>query len=93
MGTKSELNEEQRIYPIIKSEEEVEQMFNNRVNKELNVERINHIKNEIKNLYNIYERYMCVKTSWGKTDSIVKIVVCFVAIIAGNGLVITIAVG
>ena len=70
-GDLSKAMEEEKSYSIIKTEE-VEQMLNNRVDKDLNVQRLNHIKKE-KVLKDLLERYNRVKQSWGKADSIVKV--------------------
>ena len=42
------MEEEEIIYPIIKNENEVEQMVNDKVNKDLDVERIKHMIKEEK---------------------------------------------
>ena len=40
------MEEEERVYPVIKTEEEVNEMVNNKINKDLNIERLNYIIKE-----------------------------------------------
>ena len=64
--------EEERVYPLIKTEEEVNEIVKNKINKDLNIERLNHMIKEEKILEDLLIRYNRVKKSWGKADSIVK---------------------
>ena len=45
--------EEEIVYPVIKTEEEVNEMMKNKLNKDLNIERLNHMIKE-KFFYKIY---------------------------------------
>ena len=47
------MEEEERVYPIIKTEEEVNEMVNNKINKDLNIEKLNYMIKEEK-IYKIY---------------------------------------
>ena len=62
------------LYPIVKIEE-VEEKINIRINKALNVERLNHMLKENKSLEDLLKGYERVRNSWGKADSIVKVIV------------------
>ena len=65
------------IYPEIISEEEVNKMIDVKLeksNKEINKERLNKMLKEIKRLEELKQRYERVKNSWGKSDSIIKVI-------------------
>ena len=51
------------LYPIMKTKEEVEEMINTRINKDLNVERLNHMIKENKTLEELIQRYAHVRNS------------------------------
>ena len=38
--------EEERVYSLIKTEEEVDEIVKNKINKDLNIERLNHMIKE-----------------------------------------------
>ena len=42
------MEEEERVYPLIKTEEEVNEIVKNKINKDLNIERLNHMIKEKK---------------------------------------------
>ena len=65
--------EEERVYPLIKTEE-VNEIVKNKIYKDLNIERLNHMIKEEKILEDLLIRYNRVKKSWGKADSIVKVI-------------------
>ena len=67
------MEQKENVYPIMKIEEEVEEMINTRINKNFNVERLNHMIKENKSLEELIQRYDRVKNSWGKADSVVKV--------------------
>ena len=81
--------EEKLIYPKILPEEEVIKMIDEKSNKE----RIAHMQKEFESLEKLKSRYIRVKNSWGKSDSIVKIVGSFIALLTGAGLIVSIAIG
>ena len=75
-----------KIYPelvlqngssILISEEEVNKMIDVKLeksNKEINKERLDKMLKEIKRLEALKQRYERVKNSWGKSDSIIKVI-------------------
>ena len=81
--------EEKLIYPNILPEEEVTKMIDEKSNKE----RVTHMQKEFESLEKLKNRYIRVKNSWGKSDSIVKIVGSFIALLTGAGLITSIAIG
>ena len=81
--------EEEIVYPVIKAEEEVSEMVKNKINNDLNIERLNHMIKEGKILQDLLLRYQRVKKSWGKADSIVKISGVMIVILAGVALIVT----
>ena len=81
--------EEKLIYPKILPEEEVIKMIDEKSNKE----RVTHMQKEFESLEKLKNRYIRVKNSWGKNDSIVKIVGSFIALLTGAGLITSIAIG
>ena len=68
--------EEEIVYPVIKTVE-VSEMVKNKINKDLNIERLNHMIKEENFLQDLLLRYQRVKKSWGKADSIVKNFWCY----------------
>ena len=80
--------EEKLIYPKILPEEEVIKMIDEKSNKE----RITHMQKEFESLQKLKKRYVRVKNSWSKSDSIVKIVGSFIALLTGAGLITSIAI-
>ena len=67
----------EKLYPEIVSEEEVNKMIDVKLeksNKEINKERLDKMLKEIKRLEELKQRYERVKNSWGKSDSIIKVI-------------------
>ena len=87
------MEEEERVYPLIKTEEEVNEIVKNKINKDLNIERLNHMIKEEKILEDLLIRYNRVKKSWGKADSIVKISGILIVISGGASLIILTCLG
>ena len=83
------MEEEERVYPIIKNEKEVEQM----VNDKLNVERLNYMIKEEQILQNLLFRYKRVGISWEKADSIVKISGILIGVSGGASLIVLTCLG
>ena len=81
--------EEKLIYPKILTEEELIKMIDEKLNKE----RVTHMQKEFESLEKLKNRYIRFKNSWGKSDSIVKIVGSFIALLTGAGLITSIAIG
>ena len=75
------------IYPIIKTEE-VEEMINSRINKDLNVDRLNHMIKENKTLEELTQSYEHIRKSWGKADSITKVIGSIIALSTGIGFIV-----
>ena len=75
------------------TKEEVEEMINTRINKDLNVERLNHMIKENKSLEELIQRYDRVRNSWGKADLIVKVIGSVITLIIGISIIILPAIG
>ena len=78
---------------VIKTEEEVNEMVKNKINKDLNIERLNYMIKEENFLQDLLLRYKRVKKLWGKADSIVKISGVMIVILGGVALIITTCLG
>ena len=87
------MEEEERVYPLIKTEEEVNEIVKNKINKDLNIERLNHMIKEEKILEDLLIRYNRVKKSWGKADSIVKVIGVMIIVSGGASLIILTCLG
>ena len=94
----------ENIYPIISKteeqpvsrlipEKEVEKMIDDKIDKDLKKERLNHMIKENKTLEDLKQRYERIRKSWGKADSIVKVIGTIIALISGTGLIVLIALG
>ena len=87
------MEQKEKIYPIIITEEEVEELFTNRVEKDLNVGRLNHMIKENKTLDELMQRYDRVRNSWGKADSVVKVIGFVITLLMGISIIILPAIG
>ena len=74
-------------------EKEVEKMIDDKINKDLKRERLNHMIKENKTLEDLKQRYERIRKSWGKADTIVKVIGTIIALISGTGLIVLIALG
>ena len=92
MRNANELNEIM-LCPIMKTKEEVEEMINTRINKDLNVERIYNMIEENKSLEELIQRYAHVRNSWGKADSVVKVIGSVVTLLMGISIILLPAIG
>ena len=68
-------------------------MVNNKINKGLNIERLNYMIKEENFLQDLLLRYKRVMKSWGKADSIVQISGVMIVILGGVALIITTCLG
>ena len=68
-------------------------MINARINKDLNVERLNHMIKENKCLEELIQRYARVRNSWGKSDSIVKVIGSVITLLIGISIILLQAIG
>ena len=92
MRNANELNE-MMLYPIMKTKEAVEEMINTGINKDLNVERLNHMIKKNKSLEELIQRYARVRNSWGKTDSIVKVIGSVITLLMGISIILLPVIG
>ena len=63
-------------------------MINTRINKDLNVERLNHMIKENETLEELIQRYKCVRKSWGKADSFVKVIGSVITLLTGISIIL-----
>ena len=68
-------------------------MINNRINKNLNVERLDHMIKENKTLEELIQIYDRIKNSWGKADSIVNVIGSVITILTGTSIILLPAIG
>ena len=92
MRNANELSETM-LYPISKTKEEVEEMINTRIKKDLNIERLNHMIKENKSLEGLMQRYARVRNSWGKADSVVKVIGSVIILLMGISIILLPAIG
>ena len=74
-------------------QEEIEKMIDDKINKDLKRERLNHMIKENKTLEDLKQRYERIRKSWGKADTIVKVIGTIIALLSGTGLIMLIALG
>ena len=91
MRNANELSEAM-LFPTMKTKE-VEEMINNRNNKDLNVERLNHMIKENKSLEELIQRYAHVRNSWGKADLVIKVIGSVLTLLMGISIILLPAIG
>ena len=74
-------------------QEEIEKMIDDKIDKDLKRERLNHMIKENKTLEDLKQRYERIRKSWGKADTIVKVIGTIIALLSGTGLIVLIALG
>ena len=86
------MEEKENIYPVIKTKE-VEELLKNKTEKGLNAERLNYMIKENKTLEELIHRFDRIRNSWGKADSVAKVIGSVVTLLMGISIIILPAIG